>query len=95
MSAIDPEYAAARSVLFDALDALGTQAGSFILVGAQAVYAHTGDVPGTGINRTTDSDLALNTELLKSDPELTSTLEAAGFLLGTQTFREGGPASRG
>ncbi|WP_295701688.1 hypothetical protein [Lapillicoccus sp.] len=80
MSVIDPEYAAARSVLLDALDALGAQAGAVILVGAQAVYVHTGDVPETGINRTTDSDLAINTELLEADPELTSTLEAAGFV---------------
>jgi len=76
---IDLEYIAARSVLLDAIGALGSQADSFILVGAQGVYAHTGNVAGTGSNRTTDADLALNTELLESDPELTSALEAAGF----------------
>lgn len=80
----DHEYVAARSVLLDALNALGSQRESFILVGAQAVYAHTGEVEGTGINRTTDGDLALNTELLHPAPELTTALETAGFTPDTQ-----------
>jgi hypothetical protein len=38
----DPQYVVARSVLLDALGALGAQREAVILVGAQAVYLHTG-----------------------------------------------------
>jgi len=38
-----PEYVAARRILLDALDALHDHIDSLILVGAQAVYLHTGD----------------------------------------------------
>ena len=41
MDAVAPEYVAARRVLLDALEAL-TDLPSLILVGAQAVYHHTG-----------------------------------------------------
>lgn len=74
------EYEGARRVLLDALQALGDHLSSFILVGAQAVYLHTGD--GTGVGgtpMTTDGDLMINADLLAPDPELTSVLEAAGF----------------
>lgn len=43
-----PEYVVARKVLLDALAALAPQLDSVILVGAQAVYHHTGAVEGTG-----------------------------------------------
>ena len=38
----DPRYVLARSVLLDALEALGEQRSALIVVGAQAVYLHTG-----------------------------------------------------
>jgi hypothetical protein len=38
----DPQYVVARSVLLDALGALGAQREAVILVGAQAVYLYTG-----------------------------------------------------
>lgn len=77
---IDPAYVMARKVLLDALHAMGPQARSAILVGAQAVYQHTGEVPDTGIMMTTDGDLALDVDLLNRDPELATTLEKAGFI---------------
>ena len=40
----DPLYIAARGVLLDALQALGLQRDAIILVGAQAVYLHTGAI---------------------------------------------------
>jgi hypothetical protein len=40
----DPQYVVARSVLLDALGTLGAQREAVILVGAQAVYLHTGTV---------------------------------------------------
>ena len=39
----DPLYVRAREVLLDALEALGPHRGSIILVGAQAIYLHTGE----------------------------------------------------
>lgn len=74
-----PEYVAARSVLLDALDALSAQRPSLVLVGAQAIYLRTGPVEGTGDQMTTDSDLALDVDLLADDPELTKTLKDARF----------------
>lgn len=38
-----PLYIVARTVLLDALDALGEQRDAVVLVGAQAIYLHTGD----------------------------------------------------
>lgn len=74
----------ARKVLLDAVQALGPQAGSVILVGAQAIYQHTGTVDSTGVAMTTDGDLALDADLLNPAPELADTLLGAGFLPGTQ-----------
>ena len=78
------EYVVARKVLLDALDALKPQIDSVILVGAQAVYFHTDLVEGTGVIMTTDGDLALDADLLTSDPELTGALKDAGFTQGKQ-----------
>jgi hypothetical protein len=38
--AYDPRYVAARSVLLDALGALGAQREAVVLVGAQAIYMY-------------------------------------------------------
>lgn len=84
MTSVAPEYVVARKVLLDALAALKPQINSFILVGAQAVYHHTGMVTGTGDFMTTDGDLALNADLLTADPELTGALSDAGFTPGQQ-----------
>lgn len=40
---IDPVYVVARAALPDALDALGEQRDAVVLVGAQAIYLHTGE----------------------------------------------------
>ncbi len=40
---IDPLYVVARAVLLDALEAIGEQRNAVVLVGAQAIYLHTGD----------------------------------------------------
>lgn len=54
------EYVRARTVLLDALDALGTHRDSVVLVGAQAVNLHTGDADLATAPTTTDADLALS-----------------------------------
>ena len=40
----DPQYVVARSVLLDALEALGKQREAVVVVGAQAIYLHTGHI---------------------------------------------------
>ena len=39
----DPLYVRARNALLDAADALVEQLDAVVLVGAQAIYLHTGD----------------------------------------------------
>lgn len=82
-----PEYVAARTVLLDALSALGRHRRNVILVGAQAVYHHTGDGDLRVAVMTTDGDLALDTRGLADDPEIAEALRAAGFAAGTNPGR--------
>jgi hypothetical protein len=81
---VPSEYAAAREVLLDATDALGSQVGSAILVGAQAVYLRCGDGDLAVAPMTTDADLALNTDWISDEPELYAAMESAGFVPGSQ-----------
>jgi len=39
----DPLYVRARAALLDAVEALGAHRDAIVLVGAQAIYLHTGD----------------------------------------------------
>ena len=78
-----PEYVAARRVLLDALEALHDHLDSLILVGAQAVYLHTGEDTLNVPPMTTDADLALNTQHLAASPEIARTLIDAGFAPST------------
>lgn len=74
------EYVAARTVLLDALEALGSQRDAIIVVGAQAVYLRTGDAGITGVAPyTTDADLALAPAWLAADPRIEDLLGDAGF----------------
>ncbi len=66
----DPLYVLARQVLLDALQALGPQRKGIILVGAQAIYLHTGEIDLAVAPFTTDGDIALNPSLLQPDPKL-------------------------
>lgn len=79
---IAPEYIAARSVLLDALVALGPHRRSVVLVGAQAVYHHTGVGALSVAPMTTDGDLAIDTSDLAEDPEISEAMMRAGFALG-------------
>lgn len=88
-------YVRARRVLLDALAALGDQRDAVILVGAQAIYLHTGDADLAVAPYTTDADLAIDPRALRPDPRLAEALRAAGFVakpgrVGTWTSaREG------
>jgi hypothetical protein len=58
---------AARAALLDALDALAGQREALVLIGAQAIYLHTGAADVALAEVTKDSDLAV-------DPEPSSTI---------------------
>jgi hypothetical protein len=79
---LDPQYVVARSVLLDALEALGPQRGAVILIGAQAVYLHTGVIDLAIAEFTTDADIAVDPALLQELPEIEGAMTAAGFQRG-------------
>lgn len=78
---VPPEYVLARSVLLDALQALAPHLDALVLVGAQAVYLHTGDANLIVVPTTTDADLALFPAKLLDEPPMEDALCAAGFEL--------------
>ena len=88
----DPEYVAARRVLLDALEALGTHRKAVVLVGAQAIYLHVGAGDLAVAPYTTDGDLAIDPRELGDEPAIAATLEAAGFELAVRpgTWSMGG-----
>ncbi len=57
---LDPITIRARRVLLDALEALAGQRQAIVLVGAQAIYLHTGEADLAVSPFTQDADLALN-----------------------------------
>ena len=75
----EPEYVLARRVLLDVLEALGDQGEAVVLVGAQAIYLHTGDADLAVAPYTTDGDVALDPSRLKNTPRLAEALRGAGF----------------
>lgn len=75
-------YRLARRVLLDALQALGPQHEALVLVGAQAVYLHTGDANLVVAPYTKDADVALDPALLQDEPLLADVLGKAGFRPG-------------
>lgn len=75
----DPVYAAARTVLMDALDVLRPHLASITLVGAQAIYLRTGEGDIAVAPTTTDADLALDPGSLGIDPAIDALLRGAGF----------------
>jgi hypothetical protein len=84
MITLPGEYVSARTVLLDALYAIGSQRNAVILVGAQAVYVHAGMGDLVLAPTTTDGDLALRTDELGDTPELARALIAGDFRPGAQ-----------
>ncbi len=80
----EPEYVLARQVLLDALEALGDQRSAVVLVGAQAIYLHTGDADLAIVPYTTDGDVALDPSRLRDYPKLAELLQEAGFSADAQ-----------
>ena len=77
--ASDPLYVAARTALLDALESLGAQRSAVVLVGAQAVYMHTGEATVAVAPHTTDADLAIEPSLLQAAPKLDEAMRRAHF----------------
>jgi hypothetical protein len=71
-------------VLLDALEALGPQRPSLVLVGAQAIYLHTGEANIAVAPFTTDADIVVDPAELLEQPHLGDALESSGFVAGDQ-----------
>lgn len=81
---LDPQYVVARSVLLDALEALGQQREAVIVVGAEAIYLHTGAIDLAVPEFTIDADLTIDPALLHGSPEIESAMRAARFERGNR-----------
>ncbi len=77
--AVDDLLAAARSALLDALEALQEQRDSVVVVGAQAIYLHSGRADVAIAEATKDSDLAVDPRALPEEPLLEDAMKRAGF----------------
>lgn len=80
----DARYVLARTVLLDALEALGHQRRAVIVVGAQAVYLHTGTIDLGVPEFTLDADIALDPRLLREVPEIEAAMLGARFVRGNR-----------
>jgi hypothetical protein len=76
---LDEQYIRARAALLDAAEALAPHLDSIILVGAQAIYLHTGAANLVVAEFTIDADFSVEPELLGDQPLLAELLEAHGF----------------
>lgn len=73
------EVTEARTGLLDAMEALESHIDALVIVGAQAIYLHTGTTEIALAEFTTDGDLAIDPDLLSSDPRIEEAMRAAGF----------------
>jgi hypothetical protein len=71
---------ASRRALLDALEALTQHHSALVLIGAQAIYLHTGRASVALAESTKDSDLAIHTEHLRDDPLLEDAMRGADGL---------------
>ncbi len=80
---VDPLYIKARSALLDATSALITHIDAITLVGAQAIYIHTGETELEDIGMvaayTTDADFAVSPNDIAGSPTIAELLTNQGF----------------
>lgn len=69
-----------RAALLDALEALGPHLPDVVVIGAQAVYLHTGAADVAISEYTKDADLAIDPRALADDPRVEAAMEAARFV---------------
>ncbi|MCY3667732.1 MAG: hypothetical protein OXH81_18880 [Gemmatimonadetes bacterium] len=85
MSGAPDLYVQARTALLDAAEALAEQLDAVVLVGAQAVYIHTGDADFVATAPyTTDADFCIAPDNLSDEPLLYELLQDRGFSPGEQ-----------
>ena len=77
---MEDAYVSARRVLLDAVEALQDHRDALVLVGAQAIYLHTGEGTLAVAPYTSDADLVLNPGMLAADPKIDALMHEAGFL---------------
>jgi hypothetical protein len=70
----------AREVLLDGIEALAEHAQAVTIVGAQAVYLRSANVDLTVPSFTSDADLSIDPERLRSSPLVEEAMTAAGFV---------------
>jgi hypothetical protein len=75
----DEQYVRARAALLEAAAALAPHLDSIVLVGAQAMYLHTGAADLVVAEFTIDADFSLEPSLLSDEPLLAELLEEHGF----------------
>lgn len=73
--------ARARQALLDALVALHDHRDSVIVIGAQAIYLHTGPAATPVAEATKDSDFAIDVRRLAHQPLIDAAMRAGGFEL--------------
>jgi len=82
------EYVVARTTLLDALQALEGHRNALVLVGAQAIYLHTGAAQFAVAEFTTDGDVAIDPRILTDDPEIATAMRGARFFLDEREGRQ-------
>lgn len=80
----DPIYVGARRALLDVLEALGPHRDAITLVGAQAIYLHTGEADLVVAPFTKDGDLVIDPSRLAANPRLEQAMRGANFELSSQ-----------
>lgn len=78
----DHLYVRARNALLDAAEALAEQLDAVVLVGAQAVYLHTGDADFLAAEYTTDADFCVAPADPSETPLLAELLQERGLSHG-------------
>lgn len=89
MPGADNVIVEARAALLDAVAALEAHRESVILIGAQAIYLHTGHLTFAIAEATKDSDLAIDARALDEDPLLEEAMTRAGFVLNPVSRQPG------
>ena len=82
-------YAKAHRALLDALEALGPHAGDVVVIGAQAIYLHTGAADLAVAPFTVDADLAIDPRDLQPQPLIEEAMSSAGFALDVRKNQPG------
>lgn len=75
----EPLYVRARAALLDAAEALEAHRDALVLVGAQAIYLHTGDADLAVAEYTTDADFTVAPADLADAPLIADLLGSRGF----------------